>query len=184
MVNNNHKTISDIQDNKQINENNMAEKFVNIMREEFFLHNANGVRMPETTSGANLELSFALVEDTTGKIFGWVMLTPSNVGALQVALSSEDDKKQLEKLQSLQGCLMLDVWAENDRIKAKLINAIPGRINAWNDKYNQKIAYYFMDVVADNSVKTTEIELNATGSFEYLESAYTKKTIVYYLLNS
>ena len=163
----------------------MARKIVDIMHDEdFFLHNANGVRMPETISRANLELSFALVEDTSYEILGWVMLIPSNIGTLQVAQSRNDDRIQIENLQSLQGCQLSDIWAKNETIRAKLINAIPVRINAWNVKYNQKIAYYFMDVVADNSVRTTEIELNATGSFEYLENAYTKKAIVYHLLNS
>ena len=96
-----------------------------------------------------------------------------------------DDRMQLENLQGLQGCQLLDIWAKNEMVRAKLINdAIPVQINAWNAKYNQKIAYYFMDVVADNSVIATEIDLDATGSFEYLEDAYTKKTIVYHLLNS
>ena len=140
--------------------------------------------MPKTTNRANLELSFALVEDTSDEILGWVLLTLSNLGALQVAESREDDKKLLEKLQTQQGCQLLDFWAKNEMVRAKLINAIPVRINAWNAEYNQKIAYYFMDVVADNSVRTTEIELNATGSFEYLEDDYTIKTIVYHLLNS
>ena len=163
----------------------MTERFVSIMQEDFFLHNANGVRMPETISGANLELSFALVEDTSDEILGWVLLTLSNLGALQVAESREDDKKRLETLQTQQGCQLLEFWAKNKMVRAKLINdAIPVQINAWNAKYNQKIAYYFMDVVADNSVIATEIDLDATGSFEYLEDAYTKKTIVYHLLNS
>lgn len=162
----------------------MAERCVNIMQEDFFLHDANGVRIPETISGANLELSFALVEDTSDEILGWAMLIPSNIGALQVAQFRNDDRMQLENLQGLQGCQLLDIWAKNETVRAKLINAIPVRINAWNAKYNQKIAYYFMDVVADNSVRTTEIELNATGSFEYLEDDYTIKTIVYHLLNS
>ena len=163
----------------------MARKIVDIMHEDFFLHNANGVRMPETISRANLELSFALVEDTSDEILGWVMLIPSNIGTLQVAQSRNDDRIQIENLQSLQGCQLLDIWAKDEMVRAKLINdAIPLQINAWNAKYNQKIAYYFMDVVANNSVLATETDLDATGSFEYLEDAYTKKTIVYHLLNS
>lgn len=164
----------------------MALKIVNIMHEGFFLQNANAVRMPETTSGANLELSFALVEESSDEILGWVLLTPANFGALQVAESREDDKKLLEKLQTQQGCQLLDFWTKDERVRAKLINdAIPVQINAWNDKYQQKIAYFYMKLVADNSsVKTDKIELDATGSFEYLEDAYTKKTIVYHLLNS
>ena len=163
----------------------MTKKIVNIKQEDFFLHNANDAKMPKTTSRANLELSFALVEDTSDEILGWVLLTLSNLGALQVAESREDDKKRLETLQTQQGCQLLEFWAKNKMVRAKLINdAIPVQINAWNAKYNQKIAYYFMDVVADNSVIATEIDLDATGSFEYLEDAYTKKTIVYHLLNS
>ncbi len=162
----------------------MTKKIVKIMHEDFFLHNANGVSMPETISRANLELSFALVEDTSDEILGWVMLIPSNIGALQVAKSRNDDRMQLENLQGLQGCQLLDIWAKNETVRAKLINAIPVRINAWNAEYNQKIAYYYKGVVADNSVITEETELNATGSFEYLENAYTKKAIVYHLLNS
>ena len=163
----------------------MTKKIVKIMHEDFFLHNANGVKMPETTSRANLELSFAVVEESPYEILGWVLLTLSNLGALQVAESREDDKKRLEELQNLQGCQLLDFWAKDEMVRAKLINdAILVRINAWNAKYNQKIAYYFMDVVADNSVGITETDLHATGSFEYLEDADTKKTIVYHLLNS
>lgn len=163
----------------------MTKKIVKIMHEDFFLHNANNVKMPETTSRANLELSFALVEESPYEILGWVLLTLSNLGALQVAESREDDKKLLETLQTQQGCQLLEFWAKDEMVRAKLINdAISVQINAWNAKYNQKIAYYFMDVVADNSVIATEIDLDATGSFEYLEDAYTKKTIVYHLLNS
>ena len=163
----------------------MARKIVDIMHEDFFLHNTNGVRMPETISRANLELSFALVEESPYEILGWVLLTLSNLGSLQVAESRENDKKRLEELQNLQGCQLLDIWAKDEMVRAKLINdAIPVQINAWNAKYNQKIAYYFMDVVANNSVIATETDLDATGSFEYLEDAYTKKTIVYHLLNS
>ena len=56
----------------------MARKIVDIMHEDFFLHNANDVRMPKTTSRANLELSFALVEESPYEILGWVLLTLSN----------------------------------------------------------------------------------------------------------
>lgn len=162
----------------------MVKRFEEIMHEEFFLHDTNDARMPKTTSRANLELSFALVEESPYEILGWVMLTPSNIGALQVAASREEDQKRLEKLQTLQGCQLLDIWAKNYSIRAELIKVIPQRLKAWNDKYQQKIAYFYMEVVADNSsVKTEKIELDATGSFEHLEDAY-KKAIVYRLLEN
>ena len=102
----------------------MTKKIVKIMHEDFFLHNANDVRMPKTTNRANLELSFALVEESPYEILGWVLLTLSNLGALQVAESREDDKKRLETLQTQQGCQLLEFWAKDEMERDKLIDAI------------------------------------------------------------
>ena len=124
-----------------------------------------------------------MIEENPYEVLGYVLLSLTNVGDLQVAKSREEEREQLNLLQGLQGCQLLYIWSKTEKIKTQLIKCIPFRILKWNIEYNQNISFYYMDVVADSSVKMIEIELNATDSFEYLENNNLKRTIIYCLLN-
>lgn len=160
----------------------MARKFKKIMTKDFFLGAQNLNGMFDLSQNANLELSFALIEENSYEILGYVIMVPKNVGELNIVSLKEDDEEQFEKLKSLSGC-QIDIYAENNEIRLQLIKAIPARIQQWNIENDKEIAYYYMDVVANNNVETIKIELDATDSFEYLENMCSKKTIIYCMLN-